>query len=52
VASDEPLELSYRFESEAGKPTPIFFDRLSDGERALIGLYMVRAALGSFRTRR
>ena len=37
--------LQLRFESEAGKPTLIFFDQLSDGERALIGLYMVRAAL-------
>ena len=36
--------LQLRFESEAGKPTLIFFDQLSDGERALIGLYMVRAA--------
>jgi hypothetical protein len=44
--------LQLRFESEAGKPTPIFFDQLSDGERALTGLYMVRAALetGAART--
>ena len=44
--------LQLRFESEAGKPTLIFFDQLSDGERALIGLYMVRAALetGAART--
>jgi len=44
--------LQLRFESEAGKPTLLFFDRLSDGERALIGLYMVRAALetGAART--
>lgn len=39
--------LQLRFESEAGKPTLLFFDRLSDGERALIGLYMVRAALAT-----
>ncbi len=37
--------LQLRFESEVGKPTLLFFDQLSDGERALIGLYMVRAAL-------
>ncbi len=37
--------LQLRFESDAGKPTLLFFDQLSDGERALIGLYMVRAAL-------
>ncbi|MBU0638285.1 MAG: ATP-binding protein [Planctomycetes bacterium] len=37
--------LQLRFESEAGKPTLLFSDRLSDGERALIALYMVRAAL-------
>jgi len=37
--------LQLRFESEAGKPILLFFDQLSDGERALIGLYMVRAAL-------
>ena len=37
--------LQLRFESEAGKPTLLFFNQLSDGERALIGLYMVRAAL-------
>lgn len=37
--------LQLRFESEAGKPTLLFFDQLSDGERALIGLYMVHAAL-------
>ena len=44
--------LQLRFESEARKPTLIFFDQLSDGERALIGLYMVRAALetGAART--
>jgi len=37
--------LQLRFENGAGKPTLLFFDRLSDGERALIGLYMVRAVL-------
>lgn len=37
--------LQLRFESEAGKPTFLFFSQLSDGERALVGLYMVRAAL-------
>jgi energy-coupling factor transporter ATP-binding protein EcfA2 len=43
--------LQLRFESEAGKPTLLFFDQLSDGERALIGLYMVRAALETGATR-
>jgi energy-coupling factor transporter ATP-binding protein EcfA2 len=44
--------LQLRFESETGKPTLLFSDQLSDGERALIGLYMVRAALetGAART--
>jgi len=37
--------LQLRFESGAGKPVLLFFDQLSDGERALIALYMVRAAL-------
>jgi len=37
--------LQLRFEGHRGKPTLLFFDQLSDGERALIGLYMVRAAL-------
>lgn len=37
--------LQLRFENEAGKPTLLFFDKLSDGERALVGLYMVRAAM-------
>jgi energy-coupling factor transporter ATP-binding protein EcfA2 len=37
--------LQLRFESEGGKPLLLFFDQLSDGERALIGLYMVHAAL-------
>ncbi|HUO10372.1 MAG TPA: AAA family ATPase [Phycisphaerae bacterium] len=44
--------LQLRFESEEGKLTLLFLDQLSDGERALIGLYMVRAALdtGAART--
>jgi hypothetical protein len=44
--------LQLRFESEEGKPVLLYFDQLSDGERALIGLYMVRAALetGAART--
>ncbi len=37
--------LQLRFEPEGSKPILLFFDQLSDGERALIGLYMVRAAL-------
>ena len=37
--------LQLRFESEEGKPTLLFFNQLSDGERALVGLYMIRAAL-------
>ena len=41
--------LQLRFESETGKPIPLFFEQLSDGERALIGLYMVRAALETSR---
>jgi energy-coupling factor transporter ATP-binding protein EcfA2 len=43
--------LQLRFESEAGNPTLLFFNQLSDGERALIGLYMVRAALETGATR-
>lgn len=39
--------LQLRFESEAGRPTLLYFDRLSDGERALIGLYMVQATLAT-----
>ena len=31
--------------SPCSNPTSLFFDQLSDGERALIGLYMVRSAL-------
>jgi predicted ATPase len=44
--------LQLRFENDAGKPTLLFFDQLSDGERALVGLYMVRAAMqtGTVRT--
>jgi len=44
--------LQLRFESEDGRPILLFFDQLSDGERALIGLYMVRSALetGALRT--
>jgi hypothetical protein len=44
--------LQLRFESDTGKPILLFFDRLSDGERALIGLYMVKAAIetGAART--
>jgi energy-coupling factor transporter ATP-binding protein EcfA2 len=37
--------LQLRFEPEGSKPILPFFDQLSDGERALTGLYMVRAAL-------
>lgn len=44
--------LQLRFESEDSKPILLFFDQLSDGERALVGLYMVRAGLetGTART--
>ena len=44
--------LQLRFEPEGSKPILLFFDQLSDGERALIGLYMIRAALetGAART--
>jgi len=44
--------LQLRFESKADKPTLLFLHQLSDGERSLIGLYMVRAALetGAVRT--
>ncbi len=44
--------LQLRFEGASDKPTLLYFDQLSDGERALIGLYMVRAALqtGAART--
>jgi predicted ATPase len=40
--------LQLRFESSNGsKSGVLFFDALSDGEKALVGLYMVRAALAS-----
>lgn len=44
--------LQLRFESAGSKPVVLFLDQLSDGERALIGLYMVRAAMetGAART--
>lgn len=44
--------LQLRFEEKGGKPVFLFFNQLSDGERALIGLYMVRSALetGAART--
>jgi ABC-type cobalamin/Fe3+-siderophores transport system ATPase subunit len=44
--------LQLRFEGDGGKPVLLFFGQLSDGERSLIGLYMVRAALetGAART--
>jgi len=37
--------LQLRFENEGNRPVMLFADQLSDGERALIGLYMVRSAL-------
>lgn len=37
--------LQLRFEHNGGGPVELFFGQLSDGERALVGLYMVRAAL-------
>jgi hypothetical protein len=37
--------LQLRFEPEGSNPILLFSNQLSDGERALIGLYMVRAAL-------
>ncbi|HEY4261481.1 MAG TPA: AAA family ATPase [Schlesneria sp.] len=37
--------LQLRFEEKGGKPLLLFLHELSDGERALIGLYMVRAAV-------
>jgi len=40
--------LQLRFEGTKGRnATTVFFDQLSDGEKALIGLYMVRAALAT-----
>ncbi|MBI5865199.1 MAG: ATP-binding protein [Planctomycetes bacterium] len=43
--------LQLRFENAASKPTLLFFHQLSDGERALVGLYMIRAALETNATR-
>jgi hypothetical protein len=37
--------LQLRFDPDGDKPISLFFEQLSDGERGLIGLYMVRAAL-------
>lgn len=37
--------LQLRFENTTGELTQLFSSQLSDGERALIGLYMVRASL-------
>ncbi len=37
--------LQLRFEPKQGRPIMLFFDQLSDGERALVALYMVRASL-------
>jgi predicted ATPase len=37
--------LQLRFEPDGSKPVLLFFDQLSDGERALVALYMVRAAV-------
>jgi len=44
--------LQLRFEEKGGKPVLLFLGQLSDGERALLGLYMVRSALqtGAVRT--
>lgn len=40
--------LQLRFDgTNAGNSGALFFDQLSDGEKALIGLYMVRAALAT-----
>jgi energy-coupling factor transporter ATP-binding protein EcfA2 len=40
--------LQLRFEGSNGRDAGVlFFDRLSDGEKALVGLYMVRAALAT-----
>ena len=39
--------LQLRFEGNGAKAGGLFFDQLSDGEKALIGLYMVRAALAT-----
>jgi energy-coupling factor transporter ATP-binding protein EcfA2 len=37
--------LQLQFEAKAGEPVLLFLHQLSDGERALIALYMVRSAL-------
>ncbi len=37
--------LRLRFEPDGGKPVLLFFEQLSDGERALVALYMLRAAV-------
>jgi len=44
--------LQLRFEEQDGRPVFLFLGQLSDGERALIALYMVRSALetGAART--
>lgn len=44
--------MQLRFEEKGGKPVLLFLHQLSDGERALIGLYMVRVAMetGAART--
>ncbi len=45
--------LQLRFDSgQGGRPTLMFMEQLSDGERGLVGLYMVRAAMetGAART--
>ncbi len=39
--------LQLRFEGDGDAPTLLFFHQLSDGERALVGLYMLRAAMES-----
>lgn len=39
--------LQLRFDGSNGGGGELFFDQLSDGEKALIGLYMVRAALAT-----
>jgi len=46
------LQLRFKSKSTPDKPTLLFFEQLSDGERSLIALYMVRAALetGAART--
>lgn len=44
--------LQLRFEKKGKESSLLFFDQLSDGERALVGLYMIRAAMqvGAIRT--